>query len=239
MKLIDHTYADPAANLACEEAFLRQAEETGGEGILRFWESQTYFVVLGYSRPAAGDVNLDRCQREAVPVLRRFTGGGTVLQGPGCLNYALVLRSEPDGPLATIAGTNRYVLERNVRALGHLLGERAGIRGQSDLALDDRKFSGNAQRRSVRWILFHGTILIDFDIDRIARFLPLPSKQPAYRNSRPHRDFLFNTGLDRGELKKRLRLEWGSRQAGELPRDGELQALVTGRYASPGWTYRF
>ncbi|MRR36937.1 lipoate--protein ligase family protein, partial [bacterium] len=63
MKLIDHTYADPAANLACEEALLRQAEETGGEGILRFWESQTYFVVLGYSRPAAGDVNLDRCRR--------------------------------------------------------------------------------------------------------------------------------------------------------------------------------
>jgi lipoate---protein ligase len=238
VKLVDHTYADPAANLACDEAFLQQAEANGEEEVLRFWESPTYFVVLGYSRPAGSDANLESCRREKIPVLRRCSGGGTVLQGPGCLNYALVLRCEPGGPLATITETNRYVLGRNLCGMRNLRDAGADIRGQSDLALDGRKFSGNAQRRSARWVLFHGTILIDFDIERIGRFLPLPSKQPAYRNGRGHHEFLFNTGLNRERLKQDLCREWGALQTGDLPEGDALRRLVLQRYSNAGWIYR-
>jgi lipoate-protein ligase A len=238
VQLIDHTYADPVENLACDEALLLRAEDEGGEELLRFWESPRYFVVLGFSRPAALDVHLEECRRDEIPVLRRFSGGGTVLQGPGCVNYALLLRIAPDTPLATITGTSRHILERNLRALPPLPSGVPGMRGESDLAVGGKKFSGNAQRRMVRWVLYHGTILVDFDIGRMGRYLPLPSKQPAYRNSRTHQEFLMNTRVDRGELKRRLSIEWAAREGGELPDREMVRKLAAERYATQEWTYR-
>src|SRR5262245_44929423 len=91
MKYFDFTCPSPVENLACDEALLDLCER-GGEGeILRFWEPQTPLVVLGYANQAAREVNLEACRAAGTPVLRRCSGGGTVLQGPGCVNYSLVL----------------------------------------------------------------------------------------------------------------------------------------------------
>ena len=91
MKWLDHTLATPAENLACDEALLDLCEEAGVE-ILRFWESRQIFVVVGYGNRVASEVNVEECRRRGVPILRRCSGGGTVVQGPGCLNYNLTLR---------------------------------------------------------------------------------------------------------------------------------------------------
>src|SRR6266404_876476 len=89
MKYIDLTLGTPAENLACDEALLNMCEE-GLEGeILRFWEPKETFVVVGYANQAAREANLEACRAGNVPVLRRCSGGGTVLQGLGCLNYSL------------------------------------------------------------------------------------------------------------------------------------------------------
>src|SRR5262245_30836384 len=83
--------SSPESLLACEEALLDQGESTNHNGFLTFWESMTYFVVLGYSKHLGEEVFEEECARSKVSVLRRSSGGGTVLQGPGCLNYTLVL----------------------------------------------------------------------------------------------------------------------------------------------------
>ena len=59
--------------------------------MLRFWEPNKPFVVVGYANQAAREVDLEACRKLGIPVFRRCTGGGTVLQGPGCLNYSLDL----------------------------------------------------------------------------------------------------------------------------------------------------
>ena len=100
MKLLDLTLPSPAENLACDEALLDACDENGGEEILRFWEAREPFVVVGYANKVATEVNLDACAAKKLPVFRRCSGGGTVLQGPGCLNYALILRITDDGPLS-------------------------------------------------------------------------------------------------------------------------------------------
>src|SRR4051812_5944279 len=92
MVLLDLTLPSPAENLACEEVLLDLCEAGGWGGLLRFWEPTEYFVVLGYANKAALEVDLEACQKQEVPIFRRCTGGGAVVQGPGCLNYSLVLR---------------------------------------------------------------------------------------------------------------------------------------------------
>src|SRR5882672_8728147 len=112
MNYLDFTLPTPAENLACDEALLNWAEQRGGPGIVRFWESPQPFVVLGYANKVKEEVDLAVCRELRVPILRRCSGGGTVLQGPGCLNYALVLKIDEDSPLQSIAGTNSFVMRR-------------------------------------------------------------------------------------------------------------------------------
>ena len=96
MRLLDLSFASPEDNLALDEALLHQLQtvETSGERpveTLRFWESAVPFVVLGRSLRAAEEVDLDAAARAGVPVLRRVSGGGTVVIGPGSLNFTIVL----------------------------------------------------------------------------------------------------------------------------------------------------
>ena len=75
-------------------AFARGRERRGRE-VLRFWELPTLAVVLGSGGSVAIDVNVAACDADGVPILRRASGGGTVLLGPGCLCFSLVLELRP------------------------------------------------------------------------------------------------------------------------------------------------
>src|SRR5438552_10259287 len=135
MKYCDLPLPSPAENLASDEALLDLAEEGFTDDVLRVWEPVQYFVVLGYGNKAAAEVNLPFCQRHTIPVLRRCTGGGTVLQGPGCLNYSLVLRLARAAPPDSIAAANASVLHRHQAALAALLRAPVEMRGHTDLAM--------------------------------------------------------------------------------------------------------
>ncbi len=230
MKFLDLTLPAPAENLACDEVLLDLCDENGGDHeVLRFWESSTPFAVLGYSNKVATEVNLDPARQDNVPVLRRVTGGGAVLQGPGCLNYSLILRiTDP------IHETNVQIMRRHAAALG----TGVEVRGTSDLTLGDLKFSGNAQRRKRRALLFHGTFLLDFDIERVERLLPMPSRQPSYRQNRRHRDFLTNIATQRRAIKDVLVRTWQATPTDDAPLE-TIAALARSRYSSDEWTFKF
>lgn len=61
---------------------------------LRFWESPVECVVVGNSSRIEQEVLIEVCDQARIPVVRRVSGGGTVLLGPGCLNFAFVLSLE-------------------------------------------------------------------------------------------------------------------------------------------------
>jgi len=236
MKLIDLTLDSPASNLAFDEALLDESEERESSEYLRTWESPEYFVVLGSSNGIHEEVNHDACRADAIPILRRHSGGGTVLQGPGCLSYCLILRME--GECSTITGTNSFVLERIRRALEPVVGQQVQVRGFTDLTIGSVKFSGNSQRRRLRHLMFHGTILNDFDLDRIERYLKLPSKQPSYRQNRAHREFLTNISGQPESIKGALAAAWNATiHAPALPLQ-RMRSLVRERYDSSEWIYR-
>ena len=194
---------------------------------LRFWESPEYFVALGYTNRAETEANLPACAAQNVPVLRRVSGGGTVMQGPGCLNYALVHPIAP-GQTLNVEATNKMVMETQRAAFEKLLGETVSVAGHTDLATGNLKFSGNAQRRKARNFLFHGTILLDFDLELVQRLLRSPSKEPEYRARRSHREFIRNLPVSREEVKNALRAAWGADDVAASVEAAELDALIGG-----------
>jgi lipoate-protein ligase A len=237
MKYVDLTLPAPSANLACDEALLDACDDCPGAEILRFWEPRHYFVVLGYANRAAVEVNLAACRAEGIGVYRRCSGGGTVLQGPGCLNYSLVLDIAGDAALQSIASASRHILERQRRALAGVLGRTVRIAGITDLSLGSRKFSGNAQRRKRRALLFHGVFLLRFDISMMEKFLPMPSRQPNYRLDRPHGQFVTNLDVPASLVKAALREAWGAAES--CPSPPALPAELEQKYAGDEWNGKF
>ncbi len=238
MQLLELTYPTPEENLACDEALLEMCEQGYNREILRFWEPTSVFVVLGYSNPASTEVYPEACRAASVPILRRYSGGGTVVQGPGCLDYALILRTGSSGPLSSITGTNIHVMDRLRRALHLVAGGGVEIRGHTDLAINSLKFSGNSQRRKERFLLFHGVVLLNFDLQLISRFLTHPSREPSYRKGRPHERFLCNLGISADAVKQSMCKEWGVEETLEDVPGDRIAELVRTRYSSSDWVYR-
>ena len=238
MQLFDRTFPELAANLACDEALLDWRDMEFDDDILRFWEPREHFVVLGYSSRIRSDVELPSCRSRGIPIFRRCSGGGTVLQGPGCLNFSLVMRTDGASPLATVAGTTRFVMETHRAAMERLLGSAVQVAGFSDLVTGGFKFSGNAQRRKRRTALFHGTFLLDLDLALVEDVLPVPVRQPEYRRNRAHREFLKNVPLPAPLLKQELAAVWGAgRTLSRAPLE-RIQRLARDVYATEDWTFR-
>jgi lipoate---protein ligase len=208
VRLLDLTLPSPVENLALDDALLDELDEHGGDPVLRFWESDRYFVVLGPSCRLIDDIHVAACEHDEIPVLRRASGGGTVLQGPGCLSYAFALPLTFHPDLANIRTTNRFILERIALALQQWEPATA-FRGISDLAIDGMKISGNAQRRKRNALLFHGTILHAMRGDLIARYLKEPARQPDYREDRPHKAFVRTIAVPPQDLKQAIAEAWG------------------------------
>ena len=239
MKLLDLTLLTPEENLACDEALLNWCEEGYSDEILRFWTSYEYFVVLGYTNKRFVEANVAVCQHKQIPILRRCSGGGTVLQGPGCLNYSLILRIPESGPLSNLSGTNDYVMQRNANALSELMSTPAQRQGFTDLTWEELKFSGNAQRRKQKFLLFHGTFLLDFNLELISQVLRMPSKQPEYRHHRNHDEFLVNLYIEPDEVKAALCAAWGADEnLHELPHE-HIQQLMQDKYSRDDWHWKF
>jgi lipoate-protein ligase A len=239
MKFLDLTLPSPEENLACDEALLEACESRSGEEVLRFWEPAEYFVVLGYANRHRSAVNLAVCEARNIPILRRCSGGGTVLQGPGCLNYSLILRIVADGPFSGITETNTLIMQRNCAALQTLLSGPVRIQGVTDLTVGSRKFSGNAQRRRRACLLFHGTFLLTFDLPLVDAVLATPPSQPDYRQNRDHQQFLTNLNLAPALVKQALQNHWDATQIlGAVP-FADIECLRQERYALAEWNYRF
>jgi lipoate---protein ligase len=257
VKYLDLTFQTPEENLACDEALLDWCDEGEAPEVLRFWEPQHHFVVVGYSNRIEREVYVATCRDLGIPTLRRCTGGGAVVQGPGCLSYALILRMESDPSLQSVTGTNHFVMERNRAALEKLLAGSSGrqealsspsalrtphsavkVRGHTDLAFGDRKFSGNAQRRRRRALLFHGTFLLNFDLALVSELLTMPSKQPDYRQSRGHAQFLINLPAAANVVKAALRQTWKAvEDLKDFPSE-QIRNLAAQKYSTEAWSLR-
>lgn len=239
MKHLDLTLSNPQENLACDEALLELCENGGNDDIIRFWEPQRHFVVLGYSRPIHADTHLSLCRKQDVPILRRCSGGGTVLQGPGCLNFSLILDTSESEELRSLSGTNRYIMRCHQRTIEQLTGEQVEVQGDTDLTLNSLKFSGNSQRRGRRFTLFHGTFLLSLELGIVEKYLPIPDKQPGYRKNRGHREFLTNLNLPSELIKETLRTFWGAQEPlPHVPLEA-INRLAKTRYATDEWNAKF
>ncbi|MDW7711530.1 MAG: hypothetical protein SCH98_13760 [Deferrisomatales bacterium] len=161
--------------------------QQGAAHASRVWEPDAVGVVLGRGSRAESEVDAAACEADGVPLLRRRGGGGAVVLGPGCLVASLARRV-----------SNPLAVERHLGEAADLLAlalARAGgvplvRRGSGDLCHGDRKVVGSSAFCGRGVFFYQASLLVDLDLSLVDRYLPHPSREPAYRQGRPHREFL-------------------------------------------------
>ena len=241
MKLLDLTLATPEANIALDEALIEAAESGLGPEpqaeIIRLWEPQQPIVVIGRSSPIRQEVNLRHCEKKNIPVIRRCSGGASIVTGPGCLMYALLLDYRRRPEMRSLAFAHHYVMGKMQAAIS-TIGIDVDLNGTSDLTLGTKKFSGNSMRAKRDWMIYHGTMLCQMNMDLIYDCLETPVRQPEYRQSRTHREFLIQLPTTTTRLRAAIVNEF---QAATHCVDWPMQLtqqLVNEKYSQSAWNYK-
>lgn len=226
-----------AEQLALDELLLHHVNEKPGRSSIRFYDSEILTIVLGLGNKVAEHVHIDACEKDKVSILRRCSGGGSIIQGKGCLSYALFLRYEDYPDCADLKNTTQNLLEHLCKAFQNH-GIAAHMKGISDVAIGNKKIIGNAQRRLKNACLFHGCILYDFDINCIAKYLKAPPTAPAYRQNRKHQDFVQNIKISKEKLQTLILSAWPHQEARLPIQMNAIQALCREKYQKRAWSFR-
>ncbi len=224
-----------AENLALDEALWHWVCLRGEcpRPLLRIWECPQRAVVLGRASCAEQEVHLRQCRRDEAPVLRRPTGGAAVVIGPGCRMFSLFWPAAVAPPVPPAAVHSR-VLSPLAETLSRL-GPEISLAGISDLVHRQRKISGNSLRWNRHGWWYHGTLLYEFELSWLERWLKHPPREPQYRRQRPHGRFVGNAPFSAGELDEALRRAWGETTPLRQWPAAETARLYARRYTSPDW----
>jgi len=173
-RLLDNSVPYRAAmNLAIEEAVFLEKMMDKIPPTIRFWQNNRA-AIIGYSQCVEAEVNLDICRKEEVEVVRRFSGGGAVYQDLGNLNYSIAI--ETDHPLVKgldITQSLRTLCSGVIMAL-KTFGTNPVFESPSNILINNKKVSGNAQARRKNTILHHGTLLVNANLDLLVNVFNVP-----------------------------------------------------------------
>jgi len=186
-----------ASNMAIDEAILLAVSEGASPPTLRFYAWEPPTVSIGYFQRLEREIDLVKVSEAGYDLVRRPTGGRTVLHDDE-VTYSIIVR-EAEFP-GSVVETYRRISKGLVEGL-RALGMEAGMVAAQEAGHDPREHSsaacfdspswyevicqgkkiiGSAQTRKLGAILQHGSIPITFAPQRLTSVLAL--KSDAARN---------------------------------------------------------
>ncbi len=243
MRLLPYGFAPGAFHMALDEVLLARRVPT-----LRLYGWSPPCVTLGYFQVVEWEVDVARCRALGIDVVRRATGGGAVLHEDE-LTYSVVLPEAWLGGQPSIEKSYEVLCQPLVDAL-QALGLPARFAPLNDILVHEKKISGNAQTRREGWVLQHGTILLDADVDRMFSVLKVPDEKlrgHVISNAKARVTSLRQEGLTlspealtaplAAAFARILKDELHPASLAEEEAE-EARRLAAAKYASPVWTAR-
>jgi len=210
MKLIDSKNLSIAENIALDKKLLEQVGKGEISPLFRFYKCSDKAVVVGISQKIEEYVNIEQCEKDNVPVLKRFSGGGAVFLGNGSLVYSIIDKLGGAVKRFDVRGAYQHFLSPAIDIFCQLK-IPAKFYPPCDIAVNGRKITGNAQAQKFGAVIVHGSFLINENVEKISKYLKHPEVAPEYRAERSHEDFLCNLsefGLTHEKTKEILKKAW-------------------------------
>ena len=238
MLYFENNSLDPYFNQAFEEYIF---ENYPDDEILLLWRNGPA-VVCGSYQNVFAEVNVPKALDAGVAIVRRPSGGGTVYHDEGNLNYTYIRSCKAEevtyGPF----------IEPMVKAL-NAIGIPAEMNRTCDIAIDNLKVSGSAQKIVKDRVLHHGTLLYRCDLTSLkaiangqrdsfeskgTKSVPWPVTNMAdHVAGEPMEMADFKAGL-KAEFAKMFALEERCLSEAELEK---VRAAAKEKYQSWEWTF--
>ena len=177
MLIIDSPSHDAYFNIASEEYLLNKYPK---EAIFLLYINAPS-IIVGKFQNTLAEINLEYVNQQAIKVVRRMSGGGTVYHDLGNLNFSFHTVLDKENFMDFSQFTEPVVRLLNT------LNVPAKLEGRNDLLVDGKKFSGNAKLARHGKMIQHGTILIHSEMSVLGDALkvnPLKYKDKAVKSNR-------------------------------------------------------
>ena len=233
--------------MAVDEAMLTNVGQGQGSPTVRFYGWSHPTISLGHFQKYEEVAEL-REPFNNLPIVRRITGGGAILHDAE-LTYSLILPAGHrlvgnHGPQTLYLAVHRALIAV-LSSLGLSVQLREGARpaseqrgtffcferaNPSDVLVAGRKIAGSAQRRTLKGVLQHGSLMLDN-----------PLGQPGLATLAEHElsgpaDARFLATAWAGELAETLDLNLTEGMLSET--ESSLAEKLRAKYASAEWTKR-
>lgn len=244
-----------AMNMAIDEAILTVQKEQPIP-TLRFYDWTSPAFSFGYFQDLESEVDVKACREEGIELVKRMTGGGTVIHGWD-LTYSLILPRH----VGEISVPEMYkrIGDSLVVAFGKLgipaecytstetTSNKQNIcltnPAEHDVMCNDKKLAGVSVRRNRYGIMFQGYISLDLPPKPILKRV---SRTPEVQEMLLHSSIAINSEgrvITRSSLIKAIceTLDVGlTFNLGKLSFSEKIQAdaLANAKYATQGWNFQ-
>jgi lipoate-protein ligase A len=237
IRVLETGYNNAALNMAIDEALI---ENIGDAPILRLYGWRPEAVSIGYFQSIKEEVDLEKCSKIGVDVVRRLTGGGAVLHELE-LTYSFITKQYPQN----IMESYRWICEAIVGSINRL-GFDASFIPLNDIVVKGKKVSGSAQTRRKGVLLQHGTILLGVDVDKMFCILKVPSEKLKDKIIKDVKGRVTSlSGITFEEMASSLKSNFATKFDAKLLADSmstkeisRARWLAERKYSSKEWNFR-
>lgn len=141
-------------------------------------------IVMGVSAKPEEWIDLEKAAKMQLPLIKRFSGGGTVVVDNNTLFVTLIINKNA----LSFTCFPSSILKWTELLYAPIFGPFFSLR-ENDYTYHNKKIGGNAQYIQKERFVHHTSFLWDYDPNRM-QCLKHPIKQPVYRSQRSHEDFI-------------------------------------------------
>ncbi|MFT8757250.1 lipoate--protein ligase [Leuconostoc pseudomesenteroides] len=162
MQFINYFGNDAYTNIAMDAWLLKNLHPS--EPVFALWQNKRA-IIVGENQNTFAEVNQDYVDSHDVQVVRRVSGGGAVYHDLGNICFTFFV------PVANSANVNFHQFVKPMADALESVGIPVEISGRNDLEINGKKVSGNAQRYAGGYLMHHGTLLWNTDVEAMVRAL--------------------------------------------------------------------
>ncbi len=256
IRIITHEANDAFFNMAVDEAISEAVRQELSPPTLRLYRWSRPSLSIGHFQKIS-EVNIDYCNKMDYPVVRRLTGGRAILHDTE-LTYSFSART--GSPPFSSSLHENYSVISNAILLGlkgcginaDISFERKRNSGQrnpacfkavsyGEITINGKKVVGSAQKRYSNGFMQHGSILLDFDAEKLCNVL-VHGDKIAFENISSINDHAEGISInDLGlSIKKGFTDSLGIKLISDNPTKFELdlaKEIEMNKYSTRDWNF--